>query len=81
MDEIRVSLEMQYSTDADTKFKVSMDDAVDNLDGETVHGLMEEIVGLNVLQDREGNAASSAVGCQAGDGIHPGIVLTHNEMA
>lgn len=64
MDDIRVSLEMQYSTDADTKFKVSMEDAVDNLDGETVHGLMEEIVGLNVLQDREGNPASSAVGAK-----------------
>lgn len=62
MDEIRVSLEMQYSTDADTKFKVSMDDAVDNLDGETVHGLMEEIVGLNVLQDREGNAGQQRSG-------------------
>ena len=65
MDDIRVSLEMQYSTDADTKFKVSMDDAVDNLDGETVHGLMEEIVGLNVLQDREGNPAIVRIGAAA----------------
>lgn len=54
-------LNMKWMTDADTSVNLSINDPLDDLDGETVDSSMNVILAQNVLQDGKGNNASVAV--------------------
>lgn len=64
MEKTSKRLDMTYSTEANTKVKVTLDDPVDNIDAEAVSAAMEEIVGLSVLQDSKGNLVTAAISAQ-----------------
>lgn len=64
MEQISKRLETTYMTEADTNVKVSLDDPVDNIDAESVSAAMEEIVGLDVLQDSKGHQVIAGKGAQ-----------------
>lgn len=58
---ISKKLNMKWSTDADTDVNLSINDPLEDLDGETVADSMNVILGQNVLQDGKGHNASVAV--------------------
>lgn len=64
MEKTSKRLDMTYSTEANTKVKLTLDDPVDNIDAEAVSAAMEEIVGLSVLQDSKGNLVTAAISAQ-----------------
>lgn len=59
--EISKKLSCSFSSDADLKTTLIINDPVDNLNSETVSAAMETMVGSNVLMDRKGNMITAAI--------------------